>query len=197
MNLPVEQLSLTVFFGTLGGALLNTCIQDNLQKRERELVAYESHLARERVVVESVYGLVGTTMVAAEAIIALASYNRNEYRGGRRTIREEQDLSVRRAYTESQNRWRGEQVMSWPCRWTTTNPFDARMSTAWDDVAFAVNGFSNCAEGWLAKVGDGVDTDRACLCERRVVRSNLKQLTTVLEEARVYPWEMAAGQPRT
>ena len=178
---------LTVLCGTLGGTILNSCIQTGVRERERELAAYESHLEQERAVVEGVYALVGSTMTAAESIVALAGFRRADYVGVRRERFEAQEFDLRKAYTEARSRWRGNQYVL-ALQMAYYYPHDESMSDAWDLVAVGVDEFSKCAEEWLERSGNNVDTSEACLGEKGAVRARLAHLTKVLEEARVYPW---------
>lgn len=192
---------LTVLFGTLGGIVLENRIQGHLQERESQreylqarslqaLAAYENHLERERVVIENIYGLVGSTMVAAEGIIELAGpgFDRNRYRGDALERIQQQDSNVRRAYNDSLRRWRGEQHVV-ALQIDYYHPRQMGIGNTWQPVVTAVDDFTRCAEHFLERAGRGIDISEACASNRSDVVSKLEQLTAVLEKTRVYVWE--------
>lgn len=140
---------ITILFGSIGAAILNSLVQQKLKDRELARAAYEEQAKQQQQTVIQVSELIAKSISAAEDLDELwaQAFDPSRFAGQQRQRIMAYRNEVRTKYNSVDSDWRAQSLKVGLSIGLLGRPQD-NLAAGWKKVQDAVDRYKQCAEDW-------------------------------------------------
>jgi hypothetical protein len=175
---------ITIVFGSVGAALLNSMVQEKLKERELAAAGFQEEQKQKQQIITQAYELIGNCIATAEDLIYLSvsEFAPDRFVGDQRQKIVVQRNGVRDKYDTVDAQWRTDRLKLALLIGLQSNGQE-QLTAAWRGVQDAVTAFKDCAEDFdyaheqqqvYVSVAEGRD---ACKDQKQIITLKLDQFS--------------------